>query len=199
MKLKPNAILFDMDGVLVNSLDSWWISLNDALKTFNYEEVNKNEFIKKYWGNDFYDNIKTMGLNQEVGIFCKNNYGKHVDLVKIYPETEDTLQKLIKYRKGIITNTPKECTYKILNKFNIEHYFNTVVTTDDVIRGKPDPEIILRACNIMKVDPKTTILVGDTENDMKAGRAAGCIIIGINIEADFKIQNLSELTNIITY
>ena len=142
MKIKPNAILFDMDGVLVDSLDSWWESLNNALKAFNHKEITKEEFIKNYWGHDFYDNIKTMGLKQEVGIFCKNTYGDHVDLVKMYPETKDVLRKLNRYKKGIITNTPKDCTYKILNKFDIEHYFDTVVTTDDVNRGKPDPEII---------------------------------------------------------
>ena len=48
MKLVPNAILFDMDGVLVDSLDSWWKALNSSLKRFKYQEITRDEFIKIY-------------------------------------------------------------------------------------------------------------------------------------------------------
>jgi phosphoglycolate phosphatase-like HAD superfamily hydrolase len=47
------------------------------------------------------------------------------------------------------------------------------------------------------VKPEEVILIGDTESDVKAGRAAGCRVIGINIDADFSINSISELPNII--
>ena len=120
MKLKPSAILFDMDGVLVDSLDAWWSSLNSSLKAFNYEPISREKFIERYWGHDLYDNLKTMNIPLEVGNFCNNVYRDSIDFVKLYPETKETLQKLDKYRKTIITNTPKDCAVRILKKFGLK-------------------------------------------------------------------------------
>ena len=194
MKLKPSAILFDMDGVLIDSLEAWLLSLNKSLEAFNYETISKEKFIEKYWGHDLYDNLKTMEIPMEVGNFCNNVYGKHINLIKIYPETKDTLEKLTGFKKSIITNTPKNCAVQILKKFDIEKHFEFVLTSDDVAMAKPDPEIVLKSCEMLDVKPSEVILVGDTESDVKAGRAAGCKVIGINVKADFTINNLSELT-----
>jgi len=199
MKLKPGAILFDMDGVLVDSLDSWWISLNTALKKYNHNEMSKEEFLNKYWGHDLYDNIKKMNLPLEVGRFCNIIYGKNINKIKIYAETKDTLQKLNIYKKAIITNTPKDCTVQILKRFDIEKYFEFVMTSDDVKMAKPNPEIVIKACKKLRIKPENVVLVGDTDSDVEAGRAAGCKVIGINIDADYNIKNISELTMLIVH
>ena len=86
---------------------------------------------------------------------------------------------------------------KILEVFNLRKYFNIVMTSDDVFRGKPSPEIVLKTCNSLEVKPEDVLLVGDTDSDVLAGRAAGCIVIGININADFTINNLFDLTTLI--
>jgi len=197
MKIKPAAILFDMDGVLVDSLDSWVLALNAALKAFGHKEITRSEFIKKYWGHDLYDNLKKMNLNEEVGTFCTSAYGKHLGAIKIYPKTKNTLEKLKGYKKGVITNTPKDCTHQILKNFDIKKYFDTVVTSDEVPRGKPYPDIVFKACNTLNVKPKDILIVGDTDSDVNAGKAAGCMVVGVNIDADYKIKNISELSKII--
>jgi len=193
MKLKPKAILFDMDGVLVDSLDSWWMSLNSALETYSHEKISKEEFIKKFWGHDLYDNIKKLNLPMEVAMFCNKIYGNNIDLIKIYKETKPTLEKLKKYKKAIITNTPKDCAIQILKQFNIKEFFEFIMTSDDVNMSKPNPEIVLKACKRLNVEPKNVVLVGDTYSDVKAGRTAGCKVVGINVDADYTIKNISEL------
>ncbi|MDH7516961.1 MAG: HAD family hydrolase [Candidatus Thermoplasmatota archaeon] len=197
MKIKPKAILFDMDGVLIDSLDSWWTSLNAALKAFNYKEISRDEFIEKYWGHDLYDNLKRMGLSEEIGSFCDTVYGEHIDAIKIYPYTKKVLDTLKIYKKGIITNTPKDCSKQIVKRFDIEKYFDVIITSDEVPKAKPYPDIVFRACQLLKVKPEKVVLVGDTDSDVKAGKAAGCIVIGVNIDADYKIKNISELNKII--
>jgi len=197
MKLKPDAILFDMDGVLIDSLDAWWEALNASLKIFGISGINKEEFIRKYWGHDLYDNLRKMNLDLEIGLECSRIYAQYADKIKIFPETKGVLEKLKGYKKGLITNTPKNCTYKILEKFSIQKYFDTVVTTDDVEKGKPDPEIVLKACKDLNVDPSKVVLVGDTLSDIKAGREAGCTVVGVKVDGDFTIKDISELTKII--
>jgi HAD superfamily hydrolase (TIGR01509 family) len=193
MKLAPSAILFDMDGVLVDSLDSWWKALNNALKRFKHQEITREEFIKTYWGHDLKANLKRLQLNPEVAQFCNITYGNHLDYIKIYPDTKNTLRRLNSYKKAIITNTPTDCARQILKKFQIEQFFKEIITSDDVVKAKPDPEIIFKACERLGVDSKKVILVGDTESDVKAGQAAGCTVVGLNIAADITIQRLFDL------
>lgn len=193
MKLLPSAILFDMDGVLVDSLDSWWKALNSALKRCKHQEITRDEFIKTYWGHDLKANLKRLQLNPEVARFCNITYGDHLDYIRIYPDTTTTLQKLSSFKKAIITNTPTDCARKILKKFSIDQYFQQIITSDDVLKAKPDPEIVFTACERLGVDAKTVVLVGDTNSDVKAGRAAGCTVIGLNIAADITIQRLLDL------
>jgi HAD superfamily hydrolase (TIGR01509 family) len=197
MKLQPSAILFDMDGVLVDSLDSWWKALNSALKKFKHQELTRDEFIETYWGHDLKANLKRLKLNPQVAPFCNITYGDHLDYIKIYPDTKGTLEQLASFKKAIITNTPTDCARQILKKFDIAQYFEAIVTSDDVLKAKPNPEIVFTACKRLGVTPNTAILVGDTETDVKAGRAAGCTVVGLNITADIMIQRLSELTDLI--
>jgi HAD superfamily hydrolase (TIGR01509 family) len=197
MKLSPNAILFDMDGVLVDSLDSWWKALNSALKRFKHQEITRDEFIKTYWGHDLKANLKRLQLNPEVAQFCNITYGNHLDYIKIYPDTKSTLRRLASYKKAIITNTPTDCARKILRKFEIEQYFKEIITSDDVVKAKPDPEIVFKACERLSVDAKTVVLVGDTESDVKAGQTAGCTVVGLNIAADITIQKLFDLADLL--
>lgn len=197
MKLKPRAILFDMDGVLIDSLESWLSSLNAALRYLDHKEISREDFVKKYWGHDLYDNLERMGLSRDIGIFCNDIYSNHLEDVRIYPDTKDTLQRLGGYKKGIITNTPKVCAYEILKQFDLEKYFDVVITSDDVNKAKPDPEIVLKACEFLDVEPKEVVLVGDTNSDVRAGKAAGCTVIGVNIGADYTVKDISELTRLI--
>jgi HAD superfamily hydrolase (TIGR01509 family) len=192
-KLRPSAILFDMDGVLIDSLDSWWHALNDALKRYKHQELTREEFMSTYWGHDLRENLKRLKLRPEVAQFCNIIYGGHIDHIKIYPDTKSTLQQLTCFKKAIITNTPTDCAKQILEKFDIGGYFETIITSDDVKKAKPDPEIVFKACEELKVNPSTVLLVGDTTSDIKAGRAAGCTVVGLRIDADLRIQRLSEL------
>jgi len=197
MRIKPSAIFFDLDGVLVDSLDAWWIALNYALESFSHAAISRNEFIKRYWGHDLNDNLRRIGLSSDVGIFCNDFYSRNLDAVRIYPDTRDTLQKLGSYRKVVITNTPKNCAFQILKRFDIEKYFDLIITSDDVKRGKPSPEIVFKACAALDVSPKDVVLVGDTDSDVRAGKAAGCMVVGIHIKADITIHRLSELIRIL--
>ena len=197
MKLKPSGILFDLDGVLVDSFDAWLAALNDALKIFNHKEITKDEFIEKYWGHDLFDNLDKMNLTYEVGVACNNLYKKHVDKIKIYPDTKYILNQLNMYRKGVITNTPKDSAVKVLKQFDIDRYFEFVLTSDDVEISKPNPEIVLKSCELLNSKPDEVILIGDTKSDVEAGKSAGCKVIGVNVDADYIIQNISELTTLL--
>lgn len=197
MKCHPLAILFDMDGVLIDSFRAWLQALNTSLKKFNLDEVNEQEFKEKFWGHDLNDNLKRLNLDKKVGDFCISIFGNFVDKIEIFPETKMVLEKLNSFKKGLITNTPRGCISKVLRQFNLAKYFDVVVTSDEVKMGKPSPEMILKACHAFQIEPSDALLVGDTESDVLAGKKAGCIVVGLNVDADIKIKKLSELLSLL--
>lgn len=196
-KLTPKALLFDMDGVLVDSLDSWWKSLNKALKQEKKQEISRDVFIKEYWGETLHYNLEKLGIDMSNSQFCNTIYQQYIDEVELFREAKETLKKLDKHPKAIITNTPKSCTIKILEKFKIKQFFDAIITSDEIEAGKPEPDMVLTACEQLAVNPKDVVLIGDTENDVKAGSAAGCITIGLKTKADFEIDSIVELLDII--
>jgi HAD superfamily hydrolase (TIGR01509 family) len=196
-KLKPTAILFDMDGVLVDSLDSWWKSLNEALKNYNHRELSRGEFIENFWGFELRANLNKLGIDENIGVFCNNTYKNYINNVKIFSGTKNALDRLNKYPKAVITNTPNDCAIRILSKYKIKKYFEEIITSDQINKGKPEPDIVFEACKKLNVEPDKVVLVGDTKSDVKAGKGAGCKVIGINVEADYTIKNISEIINLI--
>ncbi len=192
-KLKPDAILFDMDGVLVDSLDSWWAALDDAMRFFKQDGLSREEFVEKYWGQDLYYTLEKLGFDPGIVNRCNLAYENHIDKVKIYQGVRETLGRLDGIKKGIVTNTPRNRAFQVVRMLGIEQLFDTIVTSDDVSRGKPSPEIVFKACKNLGVEPEKTILVGDTHSDVDAGHDAGCRVFGIDIVADYTIKNISDL------
>jgi HAD superfamily hydrolase (TIGR01509 family) len=178
-------------------LDSWWKSLNAALKNYKNEEISKEEFIEKFWGHELLDNLEKLGLDGKIGAFCNNIYYSYIDELKIFSGTKKVLKNLDKYPKAIITNTPEDCAVQILKKFGIDKYFKMIITSDQVQNGKPAPDIVFEACRRLDVKPEKVILIGDTKSDVKAGHSAGCKVVGVNVKGDYTVKEILDLTNLI--
>jgi phosphoglycolate phosphatase len=187
------ALLFDMDGVLVDSKDSWLAALNEAMGAYGQPSITKDEFMETYWGDDLKVILKNMGLPLGISDFCLSTYPNHTGAVTVFQETRIVLEMLDDYPKAVVTNTPSACTTQILDTYGLSPFFETVVTSDMVDRGKPHPDMLLKACGDLGVDIGDCILIGDTKIDVEAGRNAGCPIVGIGVEGDMTIQSLSEL------
>ncbi len=197
MNFKPNALLFDLDGVIVNSANVWFLSLNSALKYFNRKKINLDLFNEKFWGNDVNNTLYLLGLPEKAITIVNDTYFENIDKVTIFSDVEFTLKNIKNYKMGVITNTPKKIALYLLKKFDILKYFNVVITSDDVKHGKPDPEVIIKACKFLNVQPKDVMIIGDTISDIKAGRKLECKVIGLNINADYRVNKLSKILEIL--
>jgi len=198
-ELEVRAILFDMDGVLVDSFDSWWVAYNKTLERFRKGRTSREEFRKKYWGEDLKSNLKKFGLGSEAVEYCKAQYANSIGEIELFPEARKVLELLKrKFKLGLVTNTPEATVRKILKNLDIGGYFDVVITGDDVERGKPDPEMLIKACKLLNLDPGEVAIVGDTKMDVLAGRSAGCKVVGLHVDGDFKIGNLWELVDLVS-
>jgi len=198
-RIKPAALLFDLDGVLVDSEDSWYHAFRELFRSNLHRELGKDEFLHDYWGLDVEEIAQRTGLAVEIAPFCNTVYRNHTGKTTLYPDTKKTLERLDGYKKALITNAPEDCARQLLRRFHIEAYFESIVTADSSSEGKPHPAMVRKACEQLGVDPKDAVVIGDHKVDMKAGRAAGCKVIGIGTEGDYTLDELCGLLEILAW
>ncbi len=92
-----------------------------------------------------------------------------------------------------ITNKAEEFTLPLLKAKGLEDYFSLVISGDSLPKKKPDPMPLLHAAKHFNVDPKKSLMIGDSTNDVKAARAAGfkilCVTYGYNHGQDIRLSN----------
>jgi len=196
--MKFKAILFDMDGVLIDSFYAWYHLFNASLNHFGMNQISEEEFKQNVWGGSIERDVKYYFKKQsvsELASYYFSNFSKFTKHSKIFPDTTPVLSELSKKNIpiGLVTNTFRKEAELLLRRFGIRNYFKVVVAGDDVKHGKPEPEMMLKACLEFGVNPKETILVGDTKNDILSGRSAGCFVVGFKIEGDKTINSLREI------
>jgi len=191
------AVLFDLDGVLVDSLEGWFKLFNKTLKHFDREEFTFEKFVKDVWGGPIErDAEKFFGKPvDDVINYYFDNFDELKKKLKLFPNVKETLKEL-KNRNlkiGLVTNTPKKQLYKLLDSLKIKEFFDAVVGGDEVKNGKPAPDMILEACKRLVVNPGEVVLVGDTNADILSCKNAGCGSIGFRINGNERIDDLKEL------
>ncbi len=174
---KTKAVIFDYDGVIVDSLDVVHIIYKEIAKHFNFPvfaDLKKNI--------DFYD-VDWKETLRKVGIFRKDDiakikelyiehFNKHKELTKLVPGIKDVLEKLKKkYKLAVASNNFKKEIEKVLKKFEILKYFDIVVGGEKEIL-KPDPTILIQCMQKLNVKPEETVYIGDMDGDILAGRNA---------------------------
>jgi pyrophosphatase PpaX len=176
MKKTYETYLFDWDGTLGESLGVW---LNAYKKVFAQYEIYPTDLdiTKKVFG-DWKGPVKLGVPEEELETYNQqllrlvNDGMIHVELS---PHVTEVLQKLHQggAKLSIIT-TSRRATLESCKSFQqVRHYFNPIITQDDVVHGKPDPEIIFKALHELKAAIETAVIVGDTKKDIQAGNNAG--------------------------
>ncbi len=94
----------------------------------------------------------------------------------LYPGALDGMRRLhgAKVPMGVVTNKPRLFTQRLLDQVGATPYLSAVVAGDDGHTRKPAPDMLLAACARMRTDPAFTLMLGDSDNDVVAARAAGC-------------------------
>ena len=197
-KREVKAILFDMDGVLVDSIDAWFYTVNDTLQHFHFRKFSFSDFRKNF-GTAIEKDAKTIYHGapvKEIAAYYDKRFKIRISKVRLFKDTIPALKFLRekKIKLALLTNSTRYITNSILTHFNIKKYFDAVVTGEDVRHGKPSPDLVIEACRRIKVRPKDAMLVGDTMNDMLAGKRAGCITIGFKTNGNYRINNLKEIS-----
>ncbi|MDR2906228.1 MAG: HAD family phosphatase [Helicobacteraceae bacterium] len=197
---KIKAILFDMDGVLIEAKDWHYESLNKALALFGYE-ITRSEHLSSYDG--LPTKIKLQKLTAEKGLPEKlhnfiNEMKQQYTVEIIYEQCrprfnhELALSKLKSegYRLACCSNSIRMTIEMMMDYSKLKQYLEFMVSNQDVKNAKPDPEIYLTAMAKMGLKPEECLICEDNENGIKAAMASGGHLLTIKSVNDVNYDNI---------
>lgn len=197
---KIKAVIFDMDGVLIDAKDWHYEALNRALNHFGFN-------ISRYDHLVTFDGLPTRKklemLSKEQGL-PKPLHGFLNDLKQLYTmelvharckplfQHEYALSKLRAsgYKLAVASNSVRNSIEVMMQKSNLSPYLDTIVSNQDVKVGKPDPEIYQKAMSILGVRPDETLVVEDNEHGIASARAAGARLMVVEEVTDVTLDNI---------
>jgi beta-phosphoglucomutase len=184
-----DAYLFDMDGVLADTNPQHKIAFKQFLATkgidctdaFFDEHIsgNSNEaIVRNILGNEVtIDTIKSWA-NEKEALFREIYKDFMQPLQGVIPFL-DVLHKANK-KLAVCTSAPIENLDFLLDGINIRSYFNVTLCEKDVTRHKPDPQVYLKALDMLSVAPEQAVVFEDSSKGATAGVAAGCTVVVVN-------------------
>ncbi|PYJ44749.1 MAG: hydrolase [Verrucomicrobia bacterium] len=206
------AVIFDLDGILADS-EPWWNEIDSKLLA-EYGVIYRGEYHREVLGVsyrlavEFYK--KAFGLSASIeelmrrrGEIATEFFANRVGL---FPSTKRTLERLrdMKVRLAIATSSVSASARPFLDRHGLTPFFDGIVTGDEIERGKPDPDIYLRAAKKLGIGADACLVIEDALSGVAAGKAAGMRVAAIpdrrfvdardyEKEADYVLGNLSEI------
>jgi HAD superfamily hydrolase (TIGR01509 family) len=182
------AILFDLDGVLVDTYEVWFHLLNEVARQHGYAPISADAY-KQSWGQGIEIDVKLYYTRHTIGQIRDEYarlYGDFLHHLRVMTGADEALRS-IRLPKAVITNSPTGLAKRALALAKLESHFATVVGCDEVARSKPAPDGILEACRRLGVPPNRTVLIGDSRFDEGAAGAAGTAFRWFTTFAELKL------------
>lgn len=216
---RPEMVLIDVDGTLVDSVPDLAFCVNAMMQALNMPERSEAD-VRNWVGNGvprLVERALTNDLNgtPEPELYEKA-YPIFLDLYAentskrsmLYPGVIEGLDflKTAGYRIGCVTNKAEQFTHPLLKDLGIFDRFEIIISGDTLPKKKPDPLPLLHAAKSLGASPEKSVMIGDSISDVKASRAAGfkiiCMSYGYNHGEDIKdynpdvvIDSMAELPN----
>ncbi len=211
------GIIFDMDGVIVHSNPAHKKAIQIFCKKHNqdvsqtflenrlYGRTNK-EWIPELFGDISADKLKELADEKEQ--MFRDMFTPEDNIVDGIHQFLETLSEQ-DIPMAVATSAPRENADYILSRLSIEKYFQTVLDSSHVTKGKPDPEVYLKTSEALNKKPEQCLVFEDSVSGVEAGRNAGAKVIGVTTThseeelppcslmiSDFKGLSLSEVLSL---
>ncbi|MDP3296768.1 MAG: HAD-IA family hydrolase [Thermodesulfovibrionia bacterium] len=206
-------LIFDLDGTLADTSKDITDAVNYALKPFGVKPLSVSE-IKAMVGSGITKLIESLipgerdfSAKEEAVKRFLEYYSIHLlDYTKPYPQVKETLSKLGAYKKAVISNKREVLSKRVLEGIGLLKFFDIVLGSDSVSERKPSPVPIFELLKRFGVSKDEAVIIGDSNYDIEAGKAAGIKTIAVTYGyrdrevlkgADFIIDNFGEILRIL--
>ena len=180
------GIVFDVDGTLTNSIEAYYNVFREVTARFGIQ-INREDVLGPMaTGSLIWDRIipeDSPGRDEKIKQLMNaipEVYQKVFERVLPFAEVEPVLKKLDeqKIKLGVLTSS-RETAVRPLYHHSLSGYFKVIMTREEGFPQKPEPDGILECLRRMDVKPGHAITIGDTPLDIRAGKAAGTLTIGV--------------------
>jgi HAD superfamily hydrolase (TIGR01509 family) len=203
------AVIFDMDGVIIDSEPVHKWAMNETLKIFEIQPIDfsKPEYLGKTPKSVFTDlKIKyRLPWSVEELVKHKGNLAmKEMSRMGAIPGVVELIQELHNkgYKLVIGSGQDRNIINFVLNKFGIKNLFFGIISSENYFHPKPDPEVYNKCVSLLGLQPNECVVIEDAPNGVNSASAAGIKCVGFNnpsnngvnlIGADIMIDNFKEL------
>ena len=210
--MQIKLIIFDLDGTLVDTSGDITNALNYALKPYGLRDLTVEDTIKMV-GEGITRLIEKLLENERIQMRDTvikrflDYYSEHiVDFSTPYPHVRETLEKLNDYKKAVISNKREYLSTRLLDKLDLLKYFDLVVGSDTTSERKPSAIPVIYVFTKLGVNPDESIIVGDSNYDIEAGKKAGLKTVAVTygyrerqylIDADYIIDSMKDLLTLL--
>jgi beta-phosphoglucomutase-like phosphatase (HAD superfamily) len=196
------AVIFDMDGVLIEAKDWHYESLNKALNLFGYEISRvdhlttfdglptkmKLEMLSKEKGlpielHSFINEMKQIYTIELIHQLCKPNF--------IHEYAVSTL-KTNGYKLAVASNSIRKTIELMMEKSFLSKYMDIMLSNEDVTNAKPDPEIYITTIERLNLNPEECLILEDNENGIRAAKASKAHVMIVNDVYDVTLENITN-------
>ncbi|WP_310277893.1 beta-phosphoglucomutase [Flavobacterium piscis] len=207
--MMKKAFIFDLDGVIVDTAKYHflaWQKIAQALKiNFTHEHNELLKGVSRVRSLDIIlelGNVQASQEDKDKWLIQKNEdyltYLVDMDESEILPGVFKILQLLKDKNQGIALGSASKNARPILEKTGILSFFDAIVDGNDVTNAKPDPEVFLKAAQLLNIDPKKAIVFEDSVAGIQAANIAGMISVGIGEEiilqeANYIFKDFTEI------
>jgi phosphoglycolate phosphatase len=208
------AALLDLDGTLVDTLPDFVAVLDRTLRELGLPSVTP-DFLERTIGKGSDHLIRSIlhAVGADTSLFDTTyaTYQRHYLALNgthasVYPGVREGLQGLhgAGWRLACVTNKPLAFARPLLESTGLARWFDAIYGGESFVRRKPDPLPLVEAAKSLGATPGATLMIGDSANDAKAARAAGCPVVlvryGYNhgepiehVDADAWIDRIDQL------
>jgi beta-phosphoglucomutase len=196
------AILFDMDGVLIDAKEWHFESLNRALQLFGMP-ISRFDHLTTFDGLPTRKKLEMLSLERGLPIQLheflnemKQRYTMEIVHTRCKPKFihEYALSSLKSrgYKLAVCSNSVRASVETMMMKAGLYKYFDFMISNEDVANGKPDPEMYVKAMKKLKLKPNECLIVEDNENGIKAAQASGGHLLVVRDVSDTNLDNITS-------
>lgn len=197
------AILFDLDGVLVDMPTGHYEALNKALGLFGVS-IGEEEHYNNFNGlptrkkieelerqgrlpnglKEFINSIKQTYTKEIIPKYCKPDYSKIILLQRLKEKG---------YILGCCSNSIKETLHLMLHSAHLFDFFHHIIGNDEVVNPKPDPEIYFKTFTKLGVEPQECVIVEDAPPGIESAKRSGAVVYEVRNVHDVNLSLFKDL------
>ncbi|NBF00817.1 HAD-IA family hydrolase [Pseudomonas sp. Fl5BN2] len=196
------AVIFDMDGVLIEAKDWHYEALNKALNLFGHT-ISRHEHLTTFDGLPTSRKLDMLSVERDLPVKLHpfiNEMKQMYTMEIVYSQCKPTFVhqyalsslKNLGYKLAVASNSIRNTVEVMMEKSRLDQYLDLKLSNEDVANAKPAPDIYTKAIESFGLRPEECLIVEDNENGIRAARASGASVLVVQDVEEVNLDNITE-------